>query len=237
MRVAGSVHPTEPAVSSPLAADAVLFDFDLTLADSSAGVTECVNHALRGLGFSEVGVSDVKRTIGLSLAECFRQLSGVSDAGVIAELRRLFVERADELMAAMTQVFPEVPEVLLAMRQRGIKTGIVSTRFRYRICEILERYSLIEAVDIIVGGEDVRAIKPDPSGLLMALASLQVPAERALYIGDHTVDAAAAQAAGVAFVGVLTGTTGRDELMALGARLVLGSVGELLATDSRLILP
>jgi hypothetical protein len=32
--------------------EAILFDFDLTLADSSAGVTECANHALRALGFA-----------------------------------------------------------------------------------------------------------------------------------------------------------------------------------------
>ena len=27
----------------------VIFDFDYTLADSSAGIIECVNHALQGL--------------------------------------------------------------------------------------------------------------------------------------------------------------------------------------------
>ena len=49
------------------AARAVLFDFDFTLADSSDGITVCMNHALGLLGLSPAPASAIRRTIGLDL--------------------------------------------------------------------------------------------------------------------------------------------------------------------------
>ena len=62
-------------------------------------------------------------------------------------------------------------------------------------------------MDIIVGGEDVKAAKPSPEGLLLAIKRLHVSKAETLYIGDSTVDAETAQAAGVDFAGVTHGVT------------------------------
>jgi phosphoglycolate phosphatase len=58
---------------------------------------------------------------------------------------------------------------------------------------------------------DVTKVKPDPEGLLLAVEKLGVKTEDVLYIGDSYVDAMAAEAAGMKFAGVLTGTTTREE--------------------------
>jgi phosphoglycolate phosphatase len=104
---------------------------------------------------------------------------------------------------------PAALALLRALRGRGILTGIVSTKFRYRIQEILRRAELVSLVDAIVGGEDIATAKPHPEGILAALAALRVGARSALYIGDHYLDALAARAADVDFTAVLTGTTDR----------------------------
>ncbi|MXX53459.1 MAG: HAD hydrolase-like protein, partial [Dehalococcoidia bacterium] len=51
--------------TSLLGAKAVLFDFDFTLADSSAGIIACINHGLRKLGLPEAPDEEIMKTIGL----------------------------------------------------------------------------------------------------------------------------------------------------------------------------
>jgi len=55
---------------------AVIFDFDYTLADSSQGVLECVNHALGRLGLPAASPEDIKKTIGMSLPATLVALAG-----------------------------------------------------------------------------------------------------------------------------------------------------------------
>ncbi len=190
-----------------MAIKAVVFDFDLTLADSTLAVVECSNHALVAMGFEPAEAQQVRGTIGLTLPQAFRTLTGRSDPNLESEYSRRFVSRADEVMVAWTQVYPQVPQALEALRGRGIRLAIVSTKFRYRIEQILAKAGLSEAVDVIVGGEDVQRHKPHPEGLLRAIAQLEVDRAQALYVGDHRVDAEAAQAAGTHFVAVRTGVS------------------------------
>lgn len=96
------------------------------------------------------------------------------------------------------------------LKEEGYQTGIVTTKFHYRIVQILCRFAAEGLVDVIVGAEDVKAVKPDPAGLLLAVEKLGTAKEEVLYVGDSYVDAAAAERAGVRFAGVLTGTTARE---------------------------
>lgn len=183
----------------------VVFDFDFTLADSSAAVVECANHALGLMGLGSCEPERVCRTIGLSLSETFRRLTHGDDPRLAAEFSRHFLERADEVMALRAAIFPGVPATLSALRRSGMRLAIVSTKRRRTIEAILECAALTGAVDVIVGGEDVQQHKPHPEGLLAALAQLETDVSQALYVGDHPVDAQAAARAGMAFVAVRTG--------------------------------
>jgi nicotinate-nucleotide--dimethylbenzimidazole phosphoribosyltransferase len=58
----------------------------------------------------------------------------------------------------------------------------------------------LDHFDAVVTSADVGVAKPDPAPLHTALRRLNVAPERALYIGDHDDDRAAARAAGVGFV-------------------------------------
>ncbi len=187
--------------------DAVVFDFDYTLADSSEGIVKCIQHALNELGLPPASASRMRESIGLTLAKTLTFLTGIDDEKAGEEFTHLFVSHADQIMADHTVIYDTTPPVLTALSQAGIPLGIVSTKYRYRIETILERDNLLPHFDIIVGGEDVADHKPHPSSLQLALSHLNCAPERGLYIGDHPVDAEAAHRAGVSFVGVLTGTS------------------------------
>jgi len=90
---------------------------------------------------------------------------------------------------------------------------------------------------VIVGGEDVIHFNPHPEGIERALLEFgaATPAE-SVYVGDSAIDGATAAAAGVPFIGVLSGATSRADLFAAGAGDVLADLAELpglLATEDR----
>jgi phosphoglycolate phosphatase len=148
---------------------AAVFDFDLTLVDSAAAVADCATHALATLGFEPPTPAQVRQTIGLTLPQSFVALTGRSDPVLEAEYARHYVSRADVVMVAGTRIYPGVPVMLAGLRARGVRLGIVSTKFRYRIQAMLDSAGLGQAVDVVVGAEDVTHHKPDPQGLLAAL--------------------------------------------------------------------
>ncbi len=188
----------------------ILLDFDYTLADSSRGVIECVNCAFATMGLPAAAPDRIRRAIGLSLTTTFRELTGDSSGTREEEFVRLFIRRSDQVMADLTRVFDTVASVVSTLRARGLTLGIVSTKFRYRIQGILDREGLANAFEVIVGGEDVSVHKPDPAGLLRAVADLRCAPENVVYVGDSVTDAETARRANVPFIAVLSGVTPRE---------------------------
>ncbi len=206
---------------------AIIFDFDYTLADSSRGVAECINFALAELDLPQVPAEAAHRTIGLHLNDAFVQLAGERHAVQKDEFRSHFARRADEVMNDLTLLFETVPVTVQRLKAQGKKLAIVSTKYRYRIEEFLQRENLLEAFDVIIGGEDVSCHKPDPEGLHQAVGRLNSSLEDSLYVGDSVVDAEAARRAGMAFAAVLSGVTRREEFDAYPLAVVLESLGQL----------
>ncbi|MDQ8748318.1 HAD family hydrolase [Elizabethkingia miricola] len=190
-----------------------IFDFDYTLADSSKGIIMCFHYVLENHGYHDISDHQIKLTIGKTLEESFSILTGVTDKKTLASYAKEYVKKADGWMTANTVLFPETSSVLNTLKARGSKIGIVSTKYRYRIMEFVEKEFPKGFFDIVVGAEDVTAHKPDPSGLILAIKHLQSDLEGCLYIGDSIIDAKTAQAIGADFYGVLNGTTTREELL------------------------
>ena len=193
---------------------AYLFDFDYTLADSSRGIVMCFRNVLAMHGHDGISDESIKRTIGKTLEESFTILTGIDDKETLAAYRKEYVAQADRLMTANTVLFPETLDVLSHLKEKGAKIGIISTKYRYRIMELLGKKLPEGFLDIIVGGEDVKTPKPSPEGLMFAISHLGLEAADVLYCGDSTVDAETARNAGVDFAGVLHGMTTREELEA-----------------------
>lgn len=205
----------------------IIFDFDYTLADSSRGIAECINFALAELNLPQVPDEAAHRTIGLHLDDAFVQLAGDRHAAHRDEFRRHFARRADEVMNDRTVLFETVPGTVQRLKAQGKKLAIVSTKYRYRIADFLQRENLLESFDVIIGGEDVARHKPDPEGLHQAAERLNSHVHGALYVGDSVVDAEAARRAGIPFIAVLSGVTRREEFDGYPAAAVVDNLGQL----------
>lgn len=189
-----------------------LFDFDYTLADSSRGIVKCFRNVLNRHGFSSVTDYEIKRTIGKTLEESFSILTGEKDLNVCLSYKAEYGKEADIYMTDNTFLFPETANVLTQLKEHGANVGIISTKYRFRINDLLNRH-IPGVLDIIIGGEDVTEAKPSPQGLLLAIQRLGVEKESVLYLGDSLVDAETAAKAKVDFAAILHGMTTQEEFL------------------------
>ena len=201
-------------------ASCVLFDFDMTLVDSSYAITRCLNLVAEHFGLAPLSRETVLAGIGLPMEEACRGYWGRYDEAWLeyyrAELRQ---EEYDHLRPYASTV-----PLLEKLRSLSVRTGIVTNR-RYA-SRAAAAAGVEHLVDCLVGLENVARGKPHPDPLLYALEALGCPPERSLYVGDTAEDMTAAAAAGMTGVGVLSGGRSEELLRSAGARWVLSSISE-----------
>jgi len=185
---------------------AVVFDFDLTLCDSSAGFVACHRFAALKFGLPEPSAQAIKASIGTPLDLVFPRFYTEAHTGVRDEYIRVYQDHADEVMTGLTVMLPGAADTVRRLKDAGLGLAIVSQKLRYRVEEVLRREGLLDCFTVVLGGDDIPAFKPDPRGILMALERLDASGS-AFYCGDTTIDAEAAANAGLPFVAVLTGVT------------------------------
>lgn len=193
---------------------AALFDFDMTLIDSSFGVTFCLNRVAEVFALGSVTRDEVLRTIGYPMEEAMRMLWGSFQPSWIEYYRDNLVPLEHERLVLL----PGVAASLRQLQENGIKMAVVSNR--NRILSAVRIVGLEGFFSQLVGMEDTGAPKPDPSSIRFALQKLQASPERAVFVGDSEVDAEAAMAAGVMFIGLTTGGRSRAALLGEGATAV-----------------
>ena len=81
------------------------------------------------------------------------------------------------------EAFPDVPDALNALRGVGYRLGVVSN-FDRRLRTVLAELGLTASFEHIVISSEVGADKPDPRIFAEALGLFDVPAGRALHVGD-----------------------------------------------------
>ena len=205
----------------------IIFDFDYTLVESSRGTIDGVNFAFEKMGLPTASDAAIRQTIGLSLPDILPELAGESFNKHVDEFTRLFYQRADETMVALAEFYPGVPETIRVLQRLGIQLAIVSQKRRHYIQGILKRGNLVEAFPVIIGGGDA-PYKPNPEGLLKAVAQTDSTPQNCAYVGDSKTDAETAQRANIAFIAVLSGVTPRAAFKDYDVYAVLENVPGLL---------
>ena len=82
------------------------------------------------------------------------------------------------------EAYPNVDYVLLKLKGKGIKLGIVTDAPRLKAWIRLASIKLSNYFDVVVTYEDTKRFKPSKMPFKAALSRLKVPAEECLMIGD-----------------------------------------------------
>ena len=187
-----------------------------------------MNHALRAFGFPERSLEEVRRFIGNGVVKLMQRATPEgtdkeTDAKCLEVFRSYYLIHMQDMTAPYEGVIP----LLERLREKGIRTAVVSNKLHEAVYELCNDYfpGLIQEA---IGVSDENERKPSPVNVYKALDKMQVTAAECIYIGDSEVDVQTSHNAGVKCIGVTWGFRDREELSAAGAEIISDSCDEIL---------
>jgi phosphoglycolate phosphatase len=214
----------------PLAA--VLFDLDGTLLDTLPDIATALNRALIAEGYDALPLETVLEGVGRGAAVLVERMTAGRPVDAATRERILagfftHYESLHHAADAAVQPFPGVRECLDQLRERGYRLAVVTNKRRDLALRSLADGGVLDAFELVVGGDTCRERKPHPEPLLHALQQMGLPVEAALMVGDSSNDVDAARAAGIPVVVVPYGYNGGEDPRTLPADAHVSGLAEL----------
>ena len=205
----------------------ILFDLDGTLTDSSLGITNCIQHALRTLGRSAPPAKDLRWCIGPPLQKSFLALLDTDDTVLAAEALELYRERYSKVGLFENEVYSDIPESLAILRERGYTLSVATAKPEIYSVRIIEHFGL-EDYFHSVDGSQLDGTRTDKGDLIEHILEREnLDKQEAIMIGDRKHDIIGASRNGLASVGVLWGYGTREELQAAGAGVLVENPNQI----------
>ena len=208
---------------------AVIFDLDGTLLDTLGDLADAMNLVLERNGYSPHPKEEYNYFIGDGVINLVRRTlpEDARDEETVGRVVKEFKAEYSQRWDATTTPFDGVPEMLEALKQRGITTAVLSNKPHEYTVKCVERFLAPGAIDIIQGVNDQCPPKPEPTGAKKMVEKLGIAPEEVVYLGDTNTDMETAVNAGFLPVGVLWGFRPREELEEAGAKKVIEHPSEI----------
>ena len=207
-----------------------IFDLDGTLLDTLKDLADACNFALKSYGFPEHQIEEYKYFLGNGAYKLIERALpiGKKDAETIGKVLGEFKKYYEKHKSDFTKPYDGIEELLIALKEAGIKTAVVSNKPHEFAIEIVERY-FAKSFDIVFGKREGYLAKPDPTTVIETLNYFKCKKEEAVYIGDSDVDMFTGKNAGIFSIGAAWGFRGAEELSNAGADKIVYASEELLS--------
>ena len=212
--------------SGPRHFDAVLFDLDGTLVDSSQDLTSAVNAMLGELGLPTRTRAEVLTFVGDGARDLVTRALPAERSDLVDRAFARFGELYGHRLLDATRPYPGIPAAL--KRLGHLKLAVASNKPERFCRRIVEGLGVAPYFKLVVGGDSLPVRKPDPAVLLAITQRLGVRPTAALLVGDGAQDIEAARRAGLTSCGVAWGYRGGEALIAAGADVVIDEPLDLL---------
>lgn len=233
-----------------------IFDLDGTILDTLSDLASSVNHALAEHNLSPRTIDEVRLFVGNGIGNlivravcaatathCIERMTAPSGATaeeavlvctpaddallpLIKAVHHSFTAHYSEHCADATAPYAGIPELLSALRAKGVQTAVVSNKADYGVQTLIARY-FPGLFDYALGERDGIRRKPAPDSVLAVMQQFGVSADETVYIGDSDVDIATARNAGIRCQSVTWGFRDEAFLRANGATHIAHSPTEL----------
>lgn len=215
--------------TAPRPYDLLIFDWDGTLADSIGQIVRSMQIAIAELGWEPRTDLEIGQLIGLGLGDGLRKLYPAIGSAQVNELLGCFRQQWLTLGTGQAEApfFTGAETVLHTLFDSEYVLSVATGKSRPGLNRALAWHRGVRGLFMATRTADETADKPNPLMLRELLAELEVPAARALMIGDTEYDSAMAAAIGMDSVGVATGVHTPARIQKAGALTVLASVCEL----------
>ncbi len=175
----------------------VLFDLDGTLVDSAPDIATALNRVLGTAGLAPFGLPEVTRMIGDGAKVLLERALAARSSSFDPALLSAFLAAEEVHQAHATRAFQGIPEVLEELAAAGFRLAVCTNKPVEPARSLLRSLGLFERFAAVGGGDSFRVRKPDPGHLLATLRLAGGDGGRAVMIGDHHNDIAAARGAGI----------------------------------------
>ena len=184
--------------------EAVIFDFDGTLVDSSPGIFHTALYSVHQLGITkEYTDEELRRFVGPPLHQCFRDAFNLEE-GLIDRAVEIYRVEYDRVGRQMMDLYPGMTETLGKLKDMGLKLGVASYKGEALINLCIKERGVTSYFDAI-HGLDPEARRTKADILAMTVRDLGVSPEKVCMVGDTENDLKGAEGAGTLFIGVSYG--------------------------------
>jgi phosphoglycolate phosphatase len=210
----------------------VLIDVDGTLVDSVPDLAFSIDQMLCDLGMPTRGENSVRHWVGNGIERLVKRalvnaLDGEPDETLYQRALPLFRSHYTVNNSTRSQLYEGVVQGLDYMRIRKYRMGCVTNKASEFTHPLLQDLGLADYFEVIICGDDITKIKPDPMPLLTAAQRMQVDPQQSLMIGDSSNDVKAARAAGFQIICTSYGYNHGEDIRRYGPDAVIDSMAEL----------
>lgn len=205
---------------------AVIFDFDGTLCDTGIGVKKSAKFALDSFGIEAPEWEELDFFIGPPLLVTFQERfeQSATDA---EKLVKKFRERYTNTGLYESEFYPNIPALLKALKNDGMKLGIASSKPINYVEELLIKADLKDLFDNISAVSFNADCESKQSIIERCVSALGIQPEEALMVGDRFYDIDGARENNIDSIGVLWGYGNKFELIESGAKYVIDKVEDI----------
>lgn len=177
--------------------DTLILDLDGTLVDSVGDLAAALNRLMAARGLAPFPRQEVAAMVGDGvrrlLERAFAARAGSADAAAL----EAFEADYGANLATTSRLYPGVADALGCMARGGWRLAVCTNKPEAMARLLLDRLGVGGLLAAIGGGDSFASRKPDPAHLLATIAAAGGDPARAVMVGDHANDIAAARGAGI----------------------------------------
>ena len=210
----------------------IAFDLDGTLVDSLPDIAFAAHRTLEELGLPSLDDDEVRGWVGDGVTRLLKRVltgerQAEPDPALLARAMDVFRRAYSEHLCVDSRLYPGALELLKALQGR-CRLACITNKSRMFTEPLLPALGIDGYFDLVVSGDTLPALKPDPRPLLYAAEKFRLPPSDCCMVGDSRNDISAARAACVRTVALSYGYRQGEDLMALGAEVQFDTLSELL---------
>ena len=204
----------------------ILFDLDGTLTDSAEGVIRSAQYMQEKMGFKVWETADLKFIVGPPLMKTFTEDFGM-DKETAEKAVVVFRERYSTIGMYENKVYAGVEEMLAALKAKGKRMGVATSKKEELAIEILEHFGIAKYFDVI--GGDKREVGRNTKAKVMeyVLEALEAEKDDVIMVGDRLFDIEGAHTLGVPCIAVEYGYGDRAEFEQYGADYIVATAEDV----------
>ena len=203
----------------------LIFDLDGTLVDTRRDLANSVNFALNALKLPALQIEEVMSYVGDGLKKLLDRSLPKDGLENIGEVIDIFREHYREHCLDFSGFYPDVVNILNYFQDK--KMTVVSNKPEEFTRLILEGLRIADFFEIILGGDSLPLMKPDPGPILHILDKLNASNEKTAIVGDGTTDIEAGKAANILTCAVTYGLKEKEVLLKMEPDFMIDDIVEL----------